>query len=133
MTGGSTSISLIVIGFSPASPMTISPFLLSNDPGQQQESAHSGHGRAAPQDAPPPLLANFSGRLCRGCGGRVASRPPRPPPPPPPPPPAPARRGPGPPAPPPGARPWRGGPRGGGRGGGAPAGGARKPPAKAPT
>src|SRR3990170_3708894 len=59
MTGGSTSISLIVIGFSPASPMTISPFLLSNDPGPQQESADSGHGRAAPQDAPRPLPANF--------------------------------------------------------------------------
>src|SRR3989337_3797730 len=59
MTGGSTSISLIVIGFSPASRMTISPFLLSNDPGPQQESADSGHGRAAPQDAPRPLPANF--------------------------------------------------------------------------
>src|SRR3972149_1599150 len=59
MTGGSTSISLIVIGFSPASPMTISPFLLANGPGPQQESADSGHGRAAPQDPPRPLPANF--------------------------------------------------------------------------
>src|SRR3972149_11090932 len=59
MTGGSASFSLIVIRFSPASPMTISPFLLSNGPGPQQEDANSGHGRAAPQGAPRPLPANF--------------------------------------------------------------------------